>query len=258
MPASDSVVQAACAVHMEYLDLSFPTPPENLACDEALLESAESGETGEVLRFWEAHNYFVVVGYANQVAREVNLAACKARGIPVYRRCTGGGAVLIGPGCLNYTLILQIQNEILENVTSTNRFVMERNCGAIAALLREATLPGLPNLCGTTDLAIGNRKFSGNSQRRRRRALLFHGTFLLNFDIGLVDVLLPLPSRQPDYRQSRAHSEFMTNLGLSAEAVKTALRTAWGTINTLRNIPIERIRALVAEKYSVDSWNFKL
>ena len=59
-----------------------------------------------MLRFWEPNKPFVVVGYANQAAREVDLEACRKLGIPVFRRCTGGGTVLQGPGCLNYSLDL--------------------------------------------------------------------------------------------------------------------------------------------------------
>src|SRR5207253_61981 len=38
---------------MNFCDLSLPSPEENLACDEALLELAEEGRVGEVLRVWE-------------------------------------------------------------------------------------------------------------------------------------------------------------------------------------------------------------
>src|SRR5207249_4506248 len=77
---------------------------------------------------------------------------------------------------------------------------------------------------GHTDLAMAGRKFSGNAQRRRRRSLLFHGTFLLNFDLALVSRLLPMPSKQPDYRQRRAHDEFLINLDIAAHRVTDALR----------------------------------
>ena len=40
---------------MQLLDLTFPTPEENLACDEALLEMCEQGYDREILRFWEPH-----------------------------------------------------------------------------------------------------------------------------------------------------------------------------------------------------------
>src|SRR6266480_945364 len=110
---------------MTLLDLTLPTPAENLACDEALLDAAESCSGGEVLRFWESPEYFVVVGYANKVATEVNVATCEARGIPILRRCSGGGTVVQGPGCLSYALVLSIaDNAELRNITAANRFIM--------------------------------------------------------------------------------------------------------------------------------------
>src|SRR4029077_18373734 len=95
---------------MKWLDLTLPTPAENLACDEALLDQCEAGQGEGVLRFWEPPGLFVVVGYANPVATEVNAAACREHGIPIFRRCSGGGTVLQGPGCLNYALILKIES----------------------------------------------------------------------------------------------------------------------------------------------------
>ena len=78
---------------MKLLDLTLASPAENLACDESLLDWCENAAEEEILRFWEPRDYFVVVGYANKLATEVNVAACEARGIPVLRRCSGGGTV---------------------------------------------------------------------------------------------------------------------------------------------------------------------
>src|ERR1019366_4870445 len=98
-------------LHLHSLDLTLPTPAENLACDEALLDACEAGRHPPVLRFWESPEHFVVVGYSNPVATEVNVEACQAAGVPILRRCTGGGTVVQGPGCLNYALILPIEME---------------------------------------------------------------------------------------------------------------------------------------------------
>ena len=68
---------------MRLIDHSMTTPEQNLAADEALLDWCEAGGDMEVLRFWMPAQYFVVVGYANDVATEVNVAACAARGVPV-------------------------------------------------------------------------------------------------------------------------------------------------------------------------------
>src|SRR5262245_55920483 len=238
---------------MLHLDLTFPTPAENLACDEALLDACESGDVGEVLRFWEPVDYFVVVGYGNAAATEVNLAACDAEKVPVFRRCSGGGTVLQGPGCLNYSLILKIEETgPLHSIPSANRFIMERNRAAIEHLHSPQSTVAVS---GCTDLALDGWKFSGNSQRRRRKALLFHGTLLLRFDISRVEKLLPMPSKQPTYRQNRSHSNFLRNLQLDADAVKAALRNAWRAADPLTTLPREAIASLVRDKYGTKEWN---
>jgi lipoate-protein ligase A len=241
---------------MKLLDLTLLSPTENLACDETLLDAAEAGPGGEILRFWEPREHFVVVGYANKVVTEVNVAACEARGIPVLRRCSGGGTVAQGPGCLNYALVLRITADgPLHNIGIANQFIMRQNCAAIESAIRNPQ--SAIAVRGHTDLAIGERKFSGNSQRRRKHYLLFHGTFLLNFDLALVSELLPMPSKQPEYRESRPHDRFLTNLNVSADKVKVALRQIWKAEETLKNPPLEKIAALAQDKYSMHEWNFK-
>jgi len=256
---------------MKLLDLTLASPAENLACDEALLDWCEDGAGEEILRFWESGEYFVVVGYANKVATEVNVAACEARRVPVLRRCSGGGTVLQGPGCLNYALVLRIADEgPTGNISAANQFIMERNLGAIENLLargrrREALYSKAESrkqkveisICGHTDLAIAGLKFSGNSQRRRRRFLLFHGTFLLAFDIALVEALLSPPTKQPDYRNHRSHKGFLTNLSLPAAAVKAALARAWKATGPLGDFPRGQMEILAREKYATRAWSLK-
>src|SRR5437667_5341974 len=93
------------AATMRFLDLTLPTAAENLALDEALLLEAEAGRGGEVLRLWEWSRYAVVLGAGCRLA-EVDEAACAADAVPILRRASGGGTVLLGPGCLCYTLVL--------------------------------------------------------------------------------------------------------------------------------------------------------
>jgi lipoate-protein ligase A len=237
---------------MNCLDLTLPTPAANLACDEALLDACDEQAGGEVLRFWEPREYFVVVGNSNDVGLEVNEAACRREKVGVYRRCTGGGTVLQGPGCLNYSLILKIDgNDLLRTITEANRHIMGRHREALSALL------GRPvRVQGHTDLSAAGMKFSGNAQRRKRHALIFHGAFLLGLDLGLMEKLLPMPSRQPDYREGRPHRLFLTNLAVPASTVKDALRKTWSADAALDVLP--DYQRLVAEKYSQDEWNRRL
>jgi lipoate-protein ligase A len=237
---------------MYLLDLTLPSPAANLACDEALLDACEEDAGLEVLRFWEPKEYFVVLGFSNSASGEVNLEACRAEGVPVFRRCSGGGTVLQGPGCLNYSLILSmtVRSE-LETIPAANQYIMGIHRDVLSGALGKQV-----EIRGHTDLAIEGRKFSGNAQRRKRRALIFHGAFLLAFDIAVMEKFLTMPSREPDYRRGRPHAEFLMNLNIPAQTLKNVLRDAWSAGPELLDVP--DCRRLIAEKYSRDEWNLKL
>jgi len=242
---------------MKLLDLTFPSPAENVACDEALLDWCETGQGEELLRFWESPAHFVVVGYSGTVADEVDVAACERRGIPIYRRCSGGGAVVQGPGCLNYALILRITEQgPLRNITSANRFIMGQNRAAIESLDR-ISFTRTVAVRGHTDLCIGTLKFSGNSQRRRKNFLLFHGTFLSAFDLELIGDVLRIPSKQPPYRMNRRHAEFLMNLNLPVNDLKAALQAVWNASAAPKDPPLNTIARLAEQKYSTRDWNQK-
>ena len=246
MPEIARIIRA-----MDYLDLTLPTPEENLACDEALLDLVDAGQGRGILRVWESPDYFVVLGYSRPRHRDVHLAACRAAGIPVLRRYTGGGTVLQGPGCLNFTLAVPIRpGGPFATIAGTNRFVAARHQRALAARLHRP----VQHEC-STDLALDGRKFSGNAQRRRRRAVLFHGTLLYAFDLALICRYLPVPAHQPAYRRDRAHEAFLMNLPLSAETLKDALRKAWQARTSLPDLPSARIQALAQTRYALAEWN---
>jgi lipoate---protein ligase len=246
---------------MIYCDLSLPAPAENLACDEALLEECETRGGPEMLRVWESATHFAVVGYANRISSEVNVAACEAKGIPVFRRCSGGGTVVQGPGCLNYALVLRTdESGPLAGIHSANCFIMERNRAAVQRLLSQSNsrhARSTIQIRGHTDLVVDGLKFSGNAQRRKKRCLLFHGSFLLTFNLTLIEELLPLPSHQPEYRRNRRHIDFLTNLDLPAADVKSALRQVWNADQSLDNVPLDRIATLALDKYATREWNWK-
>jgi lipoate-protein ligase A len=238
---------------MNFLEFTLPSPAEYLAADEALLEWCEAGEGVETLSFWEPRETFVVVGYANKIAREVKADVCRRQGIPIFRRCSGGGTVVQMPGGLNYSLVLKITPDgPTGNITRANKYIMERNRQALAAATGQPVV-----VRGHTDLTVGDQKFAGHSQRRHRRFLLFHGTILLHADLNLISELLPMPSLEPAYRAHRPHVDFVMNLHVSAESVKAALRQVWDAQEPLPHPPWERIAALARDKYSTPAWNGK-
>lgn len=238
---------------MKLLDLTLPTPEQNLALDEALLDACDGTTAPELLRIWKPTSFFVVAGYANCLSREVHLTACEELNIPVLRRCSGGGTVLQGPGCVNYSLILRLDRHVaLAGIHSANTWIMERQRNAVTRLLkREAVVRG------HTDLAFGDVKFSGNAQRRKRNALLFHGAFLVDMDLQMIARALRPPSKQPDYRCNRSHEDFLCNLRVNSSDLIHALAEEWSAIEPLASVPLDAAESLVQKRYSLHEWNWK-
>jgi lipoate---protein ligase len=236
---------------MKIAELNLDRPEDNLAADEFLLDLAESGHLDQdLIRFWHSEQYFVVLGYSNRIGEEVREANCRDRGIPVLRRCTGGGTVLQGPGCLNYSLVMRIpESGPLTGIKETNQFLMNSLHAALQPALNHPI-----RVAGHTDLALGQRKFSGNAQRRRSRWVLFHGTFLLDMDLQLMETCLPLPRQQPAYREGRSHPDFLTNLPLAEDVVRSQLLHYFQVKETMLIQSTGHLCELVSNKYAQPNW----
>src|SRR5688572_29561362 len=113
---------------MHFLDLTLPTLAENLALDEALLLDAEDGGP-EVLRLWEWAAPALVLGAAGRLSEEVHEEACRADGVPIERRSSGGGTVLLDAGCLLFTLVLSYKSAAeLREIRPSYCYILRRLC----------------------------------------------------------------------------------------------------------------------------------
>jgi len=233
---------------MDYLDLTLSTPEENIALDEALLDEAETAadngsQPRECLRLWEPTAPLVVVGRNSKIDAEVNVAFCDEQGIPVLRRASGGCAIVTGPGCLMYAVVLAYeQRPELRQLDEAHRFVLDTLLKGLRPLVANVDRQG------TCDLVVGPHKFSGNSLRCRRNALVYHGTLLYDFPLELVSKCLKQPPREPEYRAGREHASFVMNLPVSAEAMKDGLRTAWQVEGVRADWPEAKVREFVIKR----------
>ena len=233
---------------------------EALALDEALLEEAHEGlRRARVVRVWMAPDPVVVVGSSSRVEDEVDLAACGAAGVAVLRRPSGGATVILGPGCLMWSVI----EPFPLGVPAVER-IHDAMLGPLAAGLSEAG-PTVARL-GTSDLVLSGacdeeaKKVSGNALRVRRHGVLYHGTLLDSFDIGLAGRLLRHPPREPGYRRRRPHEAFLANLGLGRQRLERLVRRAFGAEGDFpaAEVPHDRVARLLRERYALPAWTHRL
>jgi len=203
-------------------DISFSNAQENVYYDRTLLELAEAGSTGEVLRFWESQNFFIVLGKTSKLEEDIKINEVRKDNLEIIRRASGGGTVLQGPGCLNYSFILSYEkNPLLKNIRKSYEVILNKICDSLNKLGIEAKFEPI------SDITLNGRKFSGNAQKRYRRYMLHHGTILYNFSIEKIEKYLKMPKDEPPYRKGRSHSDFLVNINAEPHHIKQVISSAF-------------------------------
>jgi lipoate-protein ligase A len=237
-----------------------------LALEEAIHAAVENGLSPPTWRVWQALRPAIIIGTGQEAAREVDLERARACRVDVLRRHSGGGAVLIGPGCINYSAFYPVPllpgSETIRGANSAAvRFVL----AALAGWGIKAVEAGLSDVA--LQAADGSlRKLGGVAQARKRRSVAVHGTLLAAPDWPLLEALLPYPSRAPAYRCGRDHRSFLAGLAgggaqVSPESFAQALLSVLPSGTFLCEEPSEgereRAAILVKEKYAAPAWNLR-
>ncbi len=247
-------LESAAWGRMACHDRTLPSVAEDLALDEALLIEADSGRGPALVRFWERSTHAVVLGASRRIREDVDVDACRADGVPIFRRSSGGGTVVIGPGALNVSVILpESAAPGLSAVDVAHRHVLDRMALTIRGLGRRV------DVLGHGDLVLDDRKCAGSAQRRLRTWFLVHCSILYNFDLGRLGRYLKQPDRQPEYRRGRPHHEFVGNLGLTrSELVEGLSPTGQIRLDEEEGDdlagPISHLPGLLAGRFADPGW----
>jgi lipoate---protein ligase len=188
---------------LEVLVSPTRTVAENLDEDEARTKAA-AVDGKLTLRLWWGSWPTIVLGRSEKPEQVVDPEVCRRLGVEVLHRASGGGTVLQAPGVLNYSLTAPAPG--LPNIRAVFSVGARLLVGALAKLGVEAEARG------TSDVAIGDRKISGNAMAKRWGGLLLHGTLLLDLDLDMVEACLLHPPREPEYRAGRRHRDFIATL----------------------------------------------
>ena len=159
-----------------------------LAVDEASLAWVAQGEEG-VLHLYRFDPPAVVIGYHQDPQHEADLEACRTLGIDVFRRLTGGGSILMGPGQLGLALAMPRRA-----VSTAGGFgpVFEMLSTGIIEALRSYGIESV--LRAKNDLAVDGRKICGvGAYTDAQGMLMFHASTLVDFDYDKMMQVLRIP-----------------------------------------------------------------
>lgn len=159
-------------------------PYLNQALEESLLDSVSNGNFDLILRFWTS-SPSVIIGRNQSLKAEVNLKACQKYKVPIIRRITGGGAVYLDLGCLNFSFFLNNKSKhFSKDVKTQNRFFLRIIMNALNENNFDCCISP-PN-----SIFINGKKISGNAQLFKGNSVLHHGTILVNTNLKLLKTLL--------------------------------------------------------------------
>jgi lipoate-protein ligase A len=170
-----------------------------------LPDAAIFSGTGNAMLVWQPAGTLIVLGQSNTPEKSLIIENVLSDGIPVTRRPTGGEAVILTP----HMAVLTVAREFPEMARSKD-FFMEINM-MILNILSDLGVKEYGTR-GISDITIGHRKILGSSMHRRDNRLVYHAVLNIAEDPSIFERYLRHPSREPDYRLSRPHSEFVTSL----------------------------------------------
>lgn len=154
---------------------------------------------------WRPQQTAVVLGSSNKVEDAIHILAVKKAGLPVYRRPSGGQAVILSVNTLVISLVERRRRwePVDQLFRAYNRIVIR--------VLDSLKVRGIQE-AGFSDITINGKKICGSAMYQNREQIVFHAVLNVKESSDLIEKYLKYPERQPDYRSGRSHSDFVTSL----------------------------------------------
>ena len=227
-----------------HIDSGPESGTENMALDERLLEEMAQSGGVPVLRFYTWAPPAVSLGRFQQERTAVDRAACRARGVDVVRRVTGGRTVLHYRE-LTYSIVSSVESDLFPNdVIGTYKVIAEgllaglrllgvpaeMACRAGGAAKADRAHPACFAMPSLYELLVGGKKIIGSAQRRLPGAFLQHGSILIEYDAALEAEVIPGGGAE------HAVTSLVQELGrpIPLEEVKRSIRSGFSEALHLR------------------------
>ena len=154
---------------------------------------------------WIPDKVYIVLGASNHPNEALNIDNVMKDNIPVLKRPSGGQTVILTPNNIIISAVF------FDKKTSHPKEVFELINKLIISTIEKTGMQDL-SLMGISDIAISGKKILGSAIYRSKDALLYHAVLNLGEPSTTFERYLKHPSKEPDYRLGRSHSEFVTSL----------------------------------------------
>ena len=245
---------------------------EGLAADEVLANRTGAGTSLPTLRLYTYKSHCALVGRFQTIKNELNLEYCTKNSIPVNRRPTGGGAIIMGQDQLGVALVIPGKSD--ETYASVRERMAQFSQGIISGL---ATLDIQVEFRRKNDLEVNGKKIAGlGLHKTSTGGLLFHGSLLVGLDVPFMLNVLKTPFEKISDKEIATVSERTTTIrrelcessrlaqSLRINEVRRIIlngyKTAFDTniqLGDFSNEEIDEIRQLEKDKYMDTDWIFQ-
>lgn len=173
--------------------------------DEALLKSPNIPD----VLVWQPDDVYLVLGRSNTAEHSIHLERAQADGVVVLKRPSGGETVLLTPA----TLVIACTCR-LHAFAKPSQFFAWCNRVVISCLQSY----GIEHLSqkGISDVSFGEQKLLGSAMFKAPDRLFYHAVLNVSELPGTIAWYISHPSREPDYRKGRPHTDFITSLSAIA------------------------------------------
>ena len=157
-----------------------------IAFDQALIESRKQGTSPDTIRFLRFPPT-ALIGRHQALSREVRVEYCRANGIGLVRRITGGGAIYLDPGQLGWSLVFDRATLGIASLADLAREICEAAAVGLSALGIDARYRP------RNDIEVDGRKVSGTGGFFDGDTLIYQGTVLVDLDPARMVAALRVP-----------------------------------------------------------------
>ena len=193
-----------------WLELTNVPILEQLQLEEALLRT----DARNICVVNQGSPRAIVMGISGEPEKLLHLESVKRDKIPVIKRFSGGGTVIVDEGTLFISFLF--------NQNAINAAPFPEPLLRWSAELYQASWKIPEFTLQAQDYTIGPKKCGGNAQYIRKDRWLHHTSFLWDYKEANMNYLL-LPPKRPDYRLDRPHADFLCRLKDVAASPQTLI-----------------------------------